>query len=95
MDPDEKLALDEQDFIIVNFTLTTPKSISEIPAKAYIDSLHEKNEKSRRDSALQFHDESSDLVKNTQDQDVNDKKLTNLDSIMVYRKPTLDEEVLI
>ena len=31
IDPDEKPELDEQDFIFVNFTLTTPKSDNEIP----------------------------------------------------------------
>ena len=47
LDPDEKLDLDNQDSIILNSTLTSPKTIIEIPTKAYIDSVHEENERSR------------------------------------------------
>ena len=38
LDPDEKLKLDEQDSIIPNSTLTSPKTTKEIPTKSYVDS---------------------------------------------------------
>ena len=93
LDPDEKLDLDNQDSIILNSTLTSPKIIIEIPTKAYIDSLHEENERSRRDLGIDFYDKSNDLVKNNQDNDLNDSKLLNLGSVMVNRNPTLDNEL--
>ena len=42
---------------------------------------------------IDFYDESSDLVENNQDNDLNDNKLTNLDSITVKRYPTSYNEV--
>ena len=63
LDPDEKLNLDEQDSIILNSNLTAPMTIIGIPTKAFIDSLHEENERSRRDLGLDFYDESNTLVK--------------------------------
>ena len=88
LDPNEKLDLDNQESIILNSTLTSPKTIIEIPTKAYIDSLHEENERSRRDLI-----ESNDLIKNNQDNEFNDNKLLNLDSVVVNRNPTLDNEL--
>ena len=88
LDPNEKLDLDNQESIILNSTLKSPKTVIEIPTKAYIDSLHEENERSRRDLA-----ESNDLVKNNQDNDFNDNKLLNLDSVTVSRNLTLDNEL--
>ena len=46
--------------------------------KACVDQLHLENERSRRDLGLDFYDESSDIVKNNQDNDLNDKKITKL-----------------
>ena len=63
LDPDEKSKLDEQDSIILNSTLTSPITKIELPTKSYIDSLHDKNERSRRDLSLDFYDESSMLLK--------------------------------
>ena len=60
---DEKLKLDEQDSILLNSTLTSPRTIIEIPTKSYVDSLHGENERSRRDLGLDFYDESSTLVR--------------------------------
>ena len=60
---DEKLKLDEQDSILLNSTLTSPRTIIELPTKSYVDSLHEENERSRRDLGLDFYDESSTLVR--------------------------------
>ena len=93
LDPDEKLKLDEQDSIVLNSTLTSPKTIIEIPTKAYIDGLHQENERSRRDLGIDFYDESNDLVKNNEDNDFNDNRLLNLDSVVVNRNPTLDNEL--
>ena len=36
---------------------------NEVITKAYVDQCHQENERSRRDVGLDFHDESSDLVK--------------------------------
>ena len=60
---------------------------------AYIDGLHEEIERFRRDLGIDFYDESNDLVKNNQDNDLNDSKLTNLDSVQVNRNPVLDNEL--
>ena len=75
LDPNEKLDLDNQDSIILNSTLTSTKKIIEIPTKAYIDSLHEENERSRRDLGIDFYDESIDLVKNNITNDFNDNTI--------------------
>ena len=93
LDPNEKLDLDNQDSIILNSTLTSPKKIIEIPTKAFIDSLHEEKERSRKDLGVDFHDESSDLLKNNQDNDLNDNQLTNLESLVVNREPSSDNEL--
>ena len=93
LDPNEKLDLDNQDSIILNSTLTSPKKIIEIPIKAFIDSLHEEKERSRKDLGVDFHDESSDLLKYNQDNDLNDNKLTNLESLVVNREPSSDNEL--
>ena len=92
LDPDEKLNLHEQNSIFLSSTLTSPKTIIELPTKLYIDSLHEENERNRRDLGIDFYDESNDLVKNNQDNDLNDKKLTNLDNITINRNPSSDKE---
>ena len=39
--PHEKLKLNEQDSKIHSSTLTSPKTIIELPNKSYVDSLHE------------------------------------------------------
>ena len=49
--------------------------------------------KSRRVLGIDFYDESKDLVKNNQDIDLKDNKLTNLDSITANRNSTSDNEV--
>ena len=61
--------------------------------KAYVDQFHQENERSRRDLGIDFYNESSDLVKKNKDNDFNDKKLTNIDSIAVNRNPNSDNEV--
>ena len=83
LDPDEKMKLDEQDFIILNSTFTKPKTILEIPTKSYVDSSHETN-RNRRDLSPAFNDQDNEFDKN---------KLTNLDSVTVNRNPNLDNEL--
>ena len=66
---------------------------NEVFTKAYVDPFHQENERSRRDVGLDFFNESSDLVKINQHNDLDDKNLTNLDSITVNRDPTSDNEL--
>ena len=49
---------------------------NQVITKAYGDQFHQENERSRRDVGLDFYDESNDIVKNNQDNDLNDNKLT-------------------
>ena len=80
--------------IINSITLNKQaKKDNDVITKVYVDQFHNDNERTRRDLGLDFYDESSDLVENNQDNDLNDKKLTNVDSITVNRKPTSDSEV--
>ena len=66
---------------------------NQVITKAYVDQFHNDNERTRRDLGLHFYDEPSDLVKNNQDNDLNDNQLTNLDSSTVNRNPSLDNEL--
>ena len=83
LDPDEQLKLNEQDSIFPNSTLTSPKTVIELPTKAYISSLHESN-RNRPDLSSVFNDQVNEFDKN---------KLTNLDSVTVNRKPTSENEL--
>ena len=74
LDLDEKLT---QDTIILNSTLSTPKTKLEIPTKNYIDN--------------KFND--SSIIKNTDHVDFNDKILDNVHSIKINSYPTLDAEL--
>ena len=67
---------------------------NDVITKSYADQFHQGNGRSRRDVGLDSYDESSDLVKNNQDNDFNDNKLTNTDSITINRNPTSDNEVI-
>ena len=66
---------------------------NEAITKAYVDQFHQEKERSRRDFGLDFYNESSDLVKNNQDNDFDDKKLTNINSITINNNPTNDNHV--
>ena len=66
---------------------------NEVITKAYVDQFHQENERSRRDLGLSFYNEEVDLVKNNQDNDFNDNRLSNLDSITVNRNPNSDNEL--
>ena len=99
---ESKLVRNNQDNVFNNNNLTNINSITlnkqaendnQVITKAHVDQFHQENERSRQDVGLDFYNESSDLVKNNQDNDFNDNKLTNLDSIQVNRNPISDNEV--
>ena len=58
-----------------------------------MDQFHRQIERSRRDLGIDFYDESSDLVKNNQDNDFNENKLIILDSVAVNTGPISDSEL--
>ena len=63
--------------------MTLPNVIIELPTKSYVDSLHESS-RNRRDLSSVFNDQENEFDNN---------KLTNLDSVTVNRIPTSDNEV--
>ena len=96
------LVRNNQDNDFGNYNLTNINSITlnkqaenddQVITKAYVDQFHQENETTRRDLGIDFYDESNDLVKSNQDNDLNDNKLTNLDSVQVNRNPTSDNEL--
>ena len=99
---ESSLVRNNQDNDFNNNNLTNINSITlnkqaenddEVITKAYVDQFHQENERSRRDVGLDFYNESSDLVKNNQDNDLNDNKLTNINSITINNNPTDDNHV--
>ena len=66
---------------------------NEVITKSYVDQFHQEKEISRRDLGIDFYNESNDLVKNNQDNDLNDNKLTNIKSITINNNPTDDNHV--
>ena len=72
----------DQNSIVLNSTLTSPKTIIEIPTLEYVDSLSE-NVGNRRDLLIVFNDRDTEF----------DNKLTNLDSIKVKRNASSDNEL--
>ena len=82
--PVENLKLDEQDSMIPNSTLTSPKASIKIPTKSYVDSLYG-NSRNRGDLSP---------VSNNQDNEIDNNNLTNLVCIAVNRNPTIDNEIL-
>ena len=79
---------------INSITLNTQAVIDDqVITKAYVDQFHNDNERTRQDLKLDFYDESSVLVKNKQDNDFRDNKLSNIDSITFNRNPTSDNEL--
>ena len=73
----------EQDSIVLNSTLMSPKTKIEIPTKSYVDSLSE-NEWRRPDLYRVFND---------QDKDFDENKLTNLDKISIGINPISGNEL--
>ena len=66
---------------------------NQVITKAYVDHFHQETERSRRDLGINIFDESSDQVKNNQNNNVNDNKLINLISVSVNRSPISDKEL--
>ena len=66
---------------------------NQVITKAYVDQFHQENERSRRDLGIDFYNESNDLVKNNQDNDFNDNKLTNINSITINNYPSDNNHV--
>ena len=83
LDPKGKIHHGKLDSIFVNSSVTSPRTIIELPTKSYVDSLHEIN-RDRRDLSSVFND---------QDTEFDNNKLSNLDSITVNRDPNLDNEL--
>ena len=83
LDPKGKAHYGKLDSIFVNSSITSPRTIIELPTKSYVDSLHEIN-RDRRDLSSVFND---------QDNEFDNNNLTNLDSITVNRDPNLDNEL--
>ena len=81
--PDEKLNLGEQDSIFLNSSLTLPNTLIELPTESYVNSSHETS-RNRRDLSSVFND---------QDNEFDNNKLINLDSVTVYRNPNQDNEL--
>ena len=66
---------------------------NELVSKAYVDSFHQENERTRRDVGLEFYDESNDLVKNNQNNDFNNNEITNVKSIQINDDPITLQDV--
>ena len=96
------LVRNNQDSDFNNNNLTNISSITlnkqaendnEVITKAYVDQFHQEKERSRRDLGIDFYNESSDIVKNNQDKDLNDNKLININSITINNDPSDDNHV--
>ena len=83
VDPKSDIHFGKIDSVFVNSSITSPRTILELPTRSYVDSLHEIN-RDRRDLSSVFND---------QDNEFDNNKLTNLDSITVNRDPNLDNEL--
>ena len=67
--------------------------ITDLVTLGYVKSLHEDNERNRRDLGINLgikYDESSDLVKNNQTNDLNDKIILNVGSIEINNESLND-----
>ena len=83
LDPKGKIHYGKLDSIFVNSSITSPRTIIELPTQSYVDSLHEIN-RDRRDLSSVFND---------QDREFDNNNITNFDSITVNRNPNLDNEL--
>ena len=79
----EELKPDKQDSKILISFLTSPKTIIEIPVKAFVHSLSGNN-RNRRDITTVFDD---------QDNDFDNNKLTNLAFVTINRAPIVDNDL--
>ena len=99
---EKSIAKNNRDKIFNSHNLSNKKSINlntqavnvdHVITNAYVDQFHQENEQSRRNVGLHFYNESTDLVKHNEANDLNDNKLTKLDSITVKRIPSSDKEL--
>ena len=99
---ESSLVRNNQDNDFNNNNLTNINSITlntqavndnEVITEAYVDQFHNDNERNRRDVGLSFYNEEVDLVKDNQDNDLNDNKLTYINSITINNNPTDDNHV--
>ena len=99
---ESSLVRNNKDNDFSNYNLTNINSITlntqavndnQVITKAYVDQFHNDNERNRRDIGLSFYNEEVDLVKNNQDNDFNDNKLININSITINNNPTDDNHV--
>ena len=100
---ESSLVRTNQDNDFGNYNLTNINSITlntqavnddQVITKAYVDQFHQENERSRRDLGTDFYNASNELVRNNQNNNLNDRKLTNIDSITVNRNPSLGNELV-
>ena len=75
--------MDEQYSVILNSTVTSPKTTTELPTQVYFDSLFENN-RNRRDVSTALNDQDYDCANN---------KLMNLDSKSVKGDPNSDKKL--
>ena len=66
---------------------------NQVITKAYIDQFHNDNERNRRGLGLSFYNEEVDLVQNNRNNNLNDHKLLNINSITIITNPTDDNHV--
>ena len=62
-DPNEKLILDEQDSIVLTSSLTTPKTIIDLPSKSYVDRRFNVASIIRNNTHVDFKDKNLDNVR--------------------------------
>ena len=93
------LVRNNQDNNFNNFNLTNINSNNlntqtvndnQVITKAYVD---QGNQRSRRDVGINVYNDSNDSLKNNQDNDFDDNKITNFYSIPVNRDPSSDNEL--
>ena len=60
LDPEGKLKLDEQDSIILNSTLTLPKTKNELPTINYVDNKFNDLSNVRNNTHVDFNDKKND-----------------------------------
>ena len=96
------LVRNNQDNNSKNQNFTNIKSITlktqavndnQVISKAYVNQFEQEKEQFRRDLGKDFYDESGDLVKNNQFNDLNDDELTNIEYITIIRNPASDNEL--
>ena len=99
----QHLVRNNQDNDFNNYKLSNILSISvnnepiednDLVTKFYVDSLHNDNERNRRDVGLSFYDENSELVKNNITNDFNDNKILNVKSIELNDEPINDTDAV-